>query len=308
MENNIRKSGAGDYEPKPRFSGKKLTGILISLATFLVILIIILGWLLYDRRQRVEEFEVVTHEKFELIRELEDLSREYDDLMTDNVGLNEELEGRQEEIEKLIDELNRTRVSNTATINQYRRELGTLRDVLKSYIVQVDSLNQANILLRAENLQVRQQAVLAETQLEQERQVKEDLSARVELGSRLMVENLVASPINSRGREISRIRSAEQVQVCFTLKRNAIADPGMRTVYLRITRPDDLVLASSADNLLFLEDEPVVFTASRDINYENLDIDACIYYHDDGSLIPGTYKVILYTEGYQIGATEFSLR
>jgi hypothetical protein len=308
MENNVRKSGAGDYEPKPMFSGKKLTAILISLATFLVILIMILGWLLYDRRQRVEEFEVVTHEKFELIRELEDLSREYDDLMTDNVGLNEELEGRQEEIEKLIDELNRTRVSNTATINQYRRELGTLRDVLKSYIVQVDSLNQANILLRAENLQVRQQAVLAETQLEQERQVKEDLSARVELGSRLMVENLAASAINSRGREINRIGRTEQVQVCFTLKRNAIADPGMRTVYLRITRPDDLVLASSADNMMFLEEEPVVFTASRDINYENLDIDACIYYHDDGSLIPGTYKVVLYTEGYQIGTTEFSLR
>ncbi len=308
MENNVRKSGAGDYEPKPRFSGKKLTAILISLTTFLVILIMILGWLLYDRRQRVEEFEEVTHEKFELIRELEDLSREYDDLMTDNVGLNEELESRQEEIEKIIDELNRTRVSNAATINQYRRELGTLRDVLKSYIVQVDSLNQANILLRAENLQVRQQAVLAETQLEEERQVKEDLSARVELGSRLMVENLAASAINSRGREINRVGRTEQVQICFTLKRNAIADPGMRTVYLRITRPDDLVLASSAENMILLEEEPVVFTASRDINYENLDIDACIYYHDDGSLIPGTYKVVLYTEGYQIGTTEFSLR
>jgi uncharacterized coiled-coil protein SlyX len=308
MENNTSKSGIKDYEKKPRFPVNKLTGILITLTTFLIILIVILGWLLHDRRQRVEEFEEVTYEKFELIRELENLSREYDDLMTDNVGLNQELEGRQEEIEKLIDELNRTRVANTATINQYRRELGTLRDVLKSYIVQVDSLNQANILLRAENLQVRQQAVMVETQLKEERQIKEDLSARVELGSRLMVENLAALPINSRGREINRVGRTDQVQVCFTLRRNAIAESGMRTVYIRITRPDNLVLASSAENLIMIDNDPVVFTASREINYENLDIDACIYYHDDGSLIPGTYKVTLYTEGYQIGSTEFSLR
>jgi hypothetical protein len=308
METNIERHETGDQKNQPRFSGKKLTAILISLTTFLVILIMILGWLLYDRRQEAAKLEEVTYEKFVLISELEDLSLEYDELMTDNVGLNIELEGRQEEIDKLIDELNRTRVSNTATINQYRREIGTLRDVLKSYIVQVDSLNQANILLRAENIQVRQQAVQAETQLKEERQVKQDLSARVELGSRLMVENLVASPINRRGREISRIGRTEQVQVCFTLKRNAIAEPGMRTVYLRITRPDDLVLASSADNIMMVDDEPTVFTASRDINYENVDIDACIFYDDDGSLIPGTYQVSVFTEGYQIGSTEFNLR
>lgn len=308
METNIERHETGDQKNQPRFSGKKLTAILISLTTFLVILIMILGWLLYDRRQEAAKLEEVTYEKFVLISELEDLSLEYDELMTDNVGLNIELEGRQEEIDKLIDELNRTRVSNAATINQYRREIGTLRDVLKSYIVQVDSLNQANILLRAENVQVRQQAVQAETQLKEERQVKQDLSARVELGSRLMVENLVASPINRRGREINRIGRTEQVQVCFTLKRNAIAEPGMRTVYLRITRPDDLVLASTADNIMMVDDEPMVFTASRDINYENVDIDACIFYDDDGSLIPGTYRVSVFTEGYQIGSSEFTLR
>jgi hypothetical protein len=308
METNIERPETGGQGNQPRFSGKKLTAILISLTTFLVILIIILGWLLYDRRQEAEKLEEVTYEKFVLISELEDLSREYDELMTDNVGLNIELEGRQEEIDKLIDELNRTRVSNTAAINQYRREIGTLRDVLKSYIVQVDSLNQANILLRAENIQVRQQAVKVETQLKEERQVKEDLSARVELGSRLMVENLVASPINRRGREINRIGRTEQVQVCFTLKRNAIAEPGMRTIYMRITRPDDLVLASAANNLMTVDGQPMVFTASRDINYENVDIDACIFYDDDGSLIPGTYKVGVFTEGYQIGSSEFTLR
>ncbi len=289
-------------------SGKRLTHILISLAGLLVVLIIVLGWLLYDRKQEAIKLEEVTMEKFQLIREFEDLSTEYNHLRTDNDSMNIELEARQEEIDNLIDELNRTRINSNHTINQYRRELGTLRDVLKSYVVQVDSLNQDNIRLREENLQARQQAARFETALQEERQVKEDLTARVELGSRLTIENLIASPISLRGRETNRMRRIEQVQVCFTLRRNAIAEAGMRTMYIRLKRPDNLVLASSADNIMMVDENPTVFTASRDINYENVDIDVCIYYDDDGSLISGTYQAEVFTDGYRVGFTEFSIR
>jgi hypothetical protein len=299
MENNSSQTN------KP---GKNLTRILILLTSLLVVLVFVLGWLLIDRKKEAVKLEEVTAEKFELIREFEELSQQYEFLMTDNDSMNLALVARQEEIEKLIADLNRTRVNNAAAINEYRKELGTLRDVLKSYIVQVDSLNQANIKLREENIQVRQQVVRFETELQQEREVKEDLSARVEMGSILMVENLMALSINQRGRETNRIGRVEQLQVCFTLKRNLIAPAGLRTVYMRIKRPDQLVLASSANNIMVVEDEPMVFTASRDITYENQDIDACIYFDDDGSLIPGTYSVELFTDGYLLGTSEFSLR
>jgi hypothetical protein len=82
----------------------------------------------------------------------------------------------------------------------------------------------------------------------------------------------------------------------------------MKTVYVRIIRPDDLVLASSASNIMEVDDEPDGLHIRREINYENMDIDACIYFDDDGSLIPGNYKVEVFTDGYQIGSSEFSLR
>lgn len=300
--------GSNTHDSQADKSRKKLTHILISLAGLLVVLIVVLGWLLYDRKQEAIKLEEVTIEKFQLIREFEDLSTEYDSLRTDNDNMNVQLEARQEEIDDLIEELQRTRINNNATINEYRRELGTLRDVLKSYIVQVDSLNQDNIRLREENVQARQQVARFETELHEERQVKEELTARVELGSQLTIENLIASPITRRGRETSRMWRIEQVQVCFTLRRNAIAEPGMKTMYIRIKRPDNLVLASSAENVMLVDEEPTVYTASRDINYENVDIDACIYYDDDGSLISGDYEVEVFTDGYRVGFTEFSLR
>lgn len=308
METNNENTGGGNPYSRSKKSGKNLTHILIGLTSLLVVLIVVLGWLLYDRNKKSVHIEEVTTEKFELIREFENLSQEYEFLRTDNDSMNVALEARQEEIETLIADLNRTRINNTAAINEYRRELGTLRDVLKSYVVQVDSLNQANIRLREENVQVRQQVVRFESELQQEREVKEDLTARVEMGSRLMVENLLASPLNQRGRENNRISRVEQIQVCFTLKRNAIAEAGMKTVYVRIIRPDDLILASSASNIMEVDEELMVYTSARDINYENMDIDACIYFDDDGSLIPGNYKVEVFTEGYQIGTSEFSLR
>lgn len=290
-------------------AGKKKTSLLlISLISALVILIGVLAWLLYEKKQDSIRLEEVTHEKFELIDELQELSYEYENLRTDNDSMNTVLEGQKEEIEGLITELRQTRIQNAATIDKYKKELGTLREVLKSYIVQVDSLNQANIKLREENLQVRQQIARTEGELEQERQIKEELSEKVEKGSILIAENIQAIPINSRGRERSRIRWIEQIQVCFTLKRNLIAPPGEREVYLRIIRPDGLALAESVDNRFEIEGETLIYTASRIVNYENTDLDACIYYTDDGSLISGDYQVEIYADRHLIGTGSFNLR
>ncbi len=295
-------------QTKKEDSKKKVSILLISLISALVVLIGILGWLLYEKKQDAIRLEEVTHEKFELIDELQELSLEYENLRTDNDSMNAALEEQKQEIDDLITELRQTRIQSAATIDKYKKELGTLRDVLKSYIVQVDSLNQANIKLREENVQARQQIARTESELQRERQIKEELSEKVEIGSVLIAENIQATPINARGRERNRVRWVEQVQVCFTLKRNAIAPPGEREVFLRIIRPDGLALATSVDNRFEFEGEPLIYTASRIVNYENADLDACIYYTDDGSLIEGDYQVEIYADGHIIGTASFNLR
>lgn len=307
MENNPRPF-APDNKPADQKKIKTLTVVLTVFVVVLVALIVFMAWLLYDKKQEADKLEEVTNEKFELIEQFQNLSREYEYLKTDNDSMNNLLSDKQEEIQKLITELNRTRANNAAVINQYKKELGTLRDVLKSYIVQVDSLNQANIALRQENIQARERITRVETQLQEEIKIKEDLSVKVQLGSQIIAEGIVAEAINQRGRDVNRIGRVDKIKVCFTLKRNAIARAGERTVFLRIIRPDNLVLTTSADNLFMVENEPLVYSASRNVVYENMDIDMCIFWTNDGSLIPGNYKAEIYTDGALLGTAGFNLR
>jgi hypothetical protein len=287
---------------------KSLTGLLTVLIALLVVLIAVMAWLLWDLKQEKEKTSDLEEEKIELIEQFQGLSREYEYLKTDNDSMNILLEEKQQDIQKLITDLNRTRANSISEINKYKLELNTLRDVLKSYIVQVDSLNQANLALRQENVKAREIITRVETQLQEELKIKEDLSAKVEIGSQINAEGLNAVAINQRGREINRIGRVDKIKVCFTLKRNAIARPGERTVFLRILRPDNLVLTSSADNLFMLANEPLVYSASRDLVYENVDIDLCIFWANDGSLIPGNYTAEIYTDGILLGSTVFTLK
>jgi hypothetical protein len=86
-----------------------------------------------------------------------------------------------------------------------------------------------------------------------------------------------------------------------------VMPPGNITIYLRIVRPDEVVLSSGV-NLFDLQGEQIVFSASREVQYENVDIDMCIFWTNDGQLIPGNYQVHIYAEGNEIGSTTFALK
>ena len=55
------------------------------------------------------------------------------------------------------------------------------------------------------------------------------------------------------------------------------------------------------------ETEKKVYSASRDVDYQNDDLDVKIFFNGSG-FTPGTYKVELYSEGKLIGKTEVALR
>ena len=75
----------------------------------------------------------ITAEKEELQQELTDLSHHYDNLKTDNDTLNAKLVHEQEKIATLMDKMKKFRNDSYAEINRYKREIGTLKTVLRSY-------------------------------------------------------------------------------------------------------------------------------------------------------------------------------
>jgi hypothetical protein len=285
--------------PKKRFP--------ILWIVLVIMLAAAIGYLWYTysdlKKQSAIEKAELERQKDQLEGELMDIYGQYDSLKSENDTMNLKLQAEQARIEKLL----KINANNVYKIRMYEKELGTIRKVLRSYVVQIDSLNLANQELRAENIEVRQELQRVESERQELTEAKDELSSKVELASILSAKNIVITPLNKRSKEIDRTTKVVKLRVCFTLRENPILEPGPKIVYLRVVRPDDEVLVSGV-NFFDYQGEQIVCTASREVSYENLDVDMCIYWNNDGQLVPGKYKVYLYADGYEIGTSGFGLR
>jgi len=228
----------------------------------------------------------------------------YDTLKTSNDTLNAEIQRERARIQKLLE----VNASNAQLIRKYKAEISTMRDIMKSYIVQIDSLNTRNQILTAENVEIKQQITqVQETNVELEK-VKEELTTKVNVASVIQAKDVVAVALNKKRKETDELRNLDKVRVCFTLRENPIAEAGNKIVYLRVVRPDQLVITPSPDNLFAVNGEQLIFSASRAVDYANADVEMCIFLDNTGDFIPGTYSVELYLSGEKIGTGSFTLK
>ncbi len=288
------------------FEHKKGAPVVMILTTVvLTIGLIALVALYYSQKNRMVEMEqVLTEEKDSLANELRMLMYGYDTLKTNNDTLNAQLDREQNKIKRLLS-LN---ASNAQLIRKYKAEISTMREIMKSYIVQIDSLNTRNKELVAENIEIKQERDAIKQSNEELSQVKDELSSKVEIASVIQAKDVTAVALNKKRKETSEVKRLDKVRVCFTLRENPIAEAGNKIVYLRVIRPDQLVITSSPDNLFEVKGEQMIFSANRAVDYANVDIEMCIFLDNTGDFVPGEYTVELYLDGNKIGTGSFLLK
>jgi len=265
-----------------------------------------MGYLYYQKTQVEDQLRT---EKQALIKDFQNLSNSYDTLKAENDTLQLELTQKQLRIQKLINEVSSIKRTNAQIIQKYKNELGTLREIMRSYIVQIDSLNRSNEKLRAENQQIKQQYQQTSEQLEEEKKESKKLSQQVEKAAILDATDIKAIGVNQRGKEKDKISRLEKIRVCFILRENPVAEAGPREIYLRIVRPDSTILSNEQQSTITIGGKSLVYSASREVNYENQNLDVCIYYDpEEEELIEGKYQILLYSKGAKIGESSLSLR
>lgn len=283
---------------------KILKRILAVLAGLLAVLFILF---LVEHSKNRKNMKALTTEKEMLQKELGDLSSDYDHLKTNNETLNKKLEFEQEKITKLLEEMKVFKANSYAELNKYRKEINTLKSIMRNYVIQIDSLNRINKKLTAENIEIKQQADWTRERnqkLESDAKRMQEVIARA---SALKTENFVVYPINKRGRE-TNLNKCYQLKADFVIAENITAKRGERTVYLRITRPDDKVIAFSADATFKYQNVNLNYTAKRSFDYEGERLEVSIFWPNDGSLIRGRYIAELFSDNENIGSTEFTLK
>lgn len=294
---------------KQKANKDKITKILIALVSVMTLAIGVMAYMLYDMNKINHHIQTkhqdVTVEKDNLKNQLTNLLDDYDDLHTSNDSLNSEINKEKEHIQTLIKELEGVRNYNYSIQQKYEKELSSLRKIMRSYVFQIDSLDQLNKMLIAENVQVKEAHSRIRGEMDLVVEHNNELELAIEEASIVKAAGVNIKFMTKKGKETTKSRRTEKIEVRFTLVANELAETGARRVYLRIVRPDGY--AMSEGNTFEYREKNVAYTSYRDVTYEKQNLDVAIYYDVKEALIIGKYNVDLYMNGNLIGQSFFTI-
>ncbi len=283
---------------------KKVLTILIIVGIALVGALVFLGIRLSQANKTNEEMvQLFELEKQEMEDEYSTFATQYDEMqiLISNDSLVAQLEREKLRTQRLLEELRATKASNAAEIARLKKELKTVRAVMRSYVVQIDSLNQANEKLSKENKRVRTQYAEASKQVEVLKEEAKNLSDRVTLASQLDATNIAIHPRNKRGKETNSVKNVVKFAIDFTIVKNITAPTGERTIYVRIAKPDGAILTKNASHTFAYENTRLEYSIKKLIEYTGEEQSVTVYWDVEEFLSAGEYTVYLFSDGVMIG-------
>ena len=275
-----------------------------------VLLIIIAAAVFYIFRQQNQMKDL--QQQSELVKE--ELADDYNNLVIDyegfrmtirNDSLLAKLDTEQMKVQRLQEELRTVKATNTKRINELKKELETLRAILKNYVQQIDSLNKANQQLTTENRRMTSRYNQATQTVNQLTKENEQLVETVQKASKLGASNIQVRGLNDKNKQADQIKKMVKIEFQFLINKNITATPGEKTIYIRIMKPDDDVLIKSRSNVFVFENREINYSEKRDIEYTGEEYPMTIYWDIGETLLPGSYCVDIFADGNRIGRKIF---
>lgn len=288
---------------------KKNNGPLKTIMYAMIALAVVLGAaLVYVSTSKSKLVGELNDEKTDLTEQIKALQSDYETLSSDYDYINAQLDSSREEIAQLVDRVQKTEATNRSKIRQYEKELGTLRSIMKSYIVQIDSLNTLNHQLTVDAANARKEA-------DNQRRISadltkqvEDLTGRVTAGSILKARGLNAIAYNSTDKATDKANKVVRLLVNLSLVENELAERGPVRIYIRVTDPQGNLLDDGSNASFTHGDQVLKATASREVDYEGNEVDLGIYVNNIPVFDKGIYTIEAYSNQTSLGSTELMLR
>lgn len=289
----------------------KNTIALYSAGAVLLVVVIALAIALWRQTQTVnfltEEYAL---EKEQLADEYTQLAIQYEGykLEVNNDSLEQKLEDQRIKIQRLVEELRQTKAEDARRIASLKKELATVRGVLRYYVAQVDSLNTVNEQLVAENKEVRKQMNKVSNANANLQQKNKQLAAKVDIASHLTAANLSAEARNKRNRHTSSLKATTQFCISFSIAANVTAETGEKTIYVRILKPNEEVLTNARSGQFDYDGAQISYSIRKLIEYSGEELPVEMYWNRNETLDPGTYTFEVYADGKLIGTTRTEMK
>ncbi len=281
---------------------KKVMYALIAVAVLLA------GALAYIWCQKSSLVKDLTIEKEELTEQMIALQNDYATLSSDYDDINLQLDSSRLEVQMLIEKITKTEATNRSKIRQYEKELGTLRSIMRNYIVQIDSLNTLNKQLTADAAAARREAAESRRRQQELSKTVEDLSGQVAAGSVIKARGIRIEAYNASDKVTDRSSRVVRLLTTLSLVENDLAPKGPVRVYIRVKGPDGILLTNDSQRTFEVNGEPMICSASREVDYQGKEVELSIYLNDITGYVKGIYTVEAYTEQTRLGSAELMLR
>ena len=284
--------------------------LLIAAVAVLVIAIIGITYLLFTEkkanRELVQEFQL---DKEDLENEYSSFVQRYDELKfkVSNDSLAQLLDQEQLKTQRLLEELRTVKSSNATEIRRLKKELASLRKILVSYVSQIDSLDRINKRQQQVIADVTQKYNTASQQISTLSKEKENLDKKVTLAAQLDVTNIRIEPRNKRGKVAKKVKDIVKLAISFTVVKNITAENGERTIYIRITKPDNDALTKSASNTFSYENRTLTYSIKKYIEYNGEEQNVNVFWDGEEFLYAGNYRLDIFEGGNLIGSQKFTL-
>ena len=286
---------------------KKIILPLVAVIILLAAGVAYLGLDLSKQKKANQEMqELAILDKKEMENEYEQFARQYSEMKTqiNNDSIVAQLTQEQLRTQELLEELKRVKASDAREIARLKKELDTVRAVLRTYVLEIDSLNRLNQNLTAENNRVKGQYAEATRQIEGLSNEKESLSQKVAIAAQLDATGITMTAKKKNGKPAKKIKDCKSFQVDFTVARNVTASNGLRTFYVRITTPNGTTLGGGGS--FQYENRTLECTMKKAVEYSGEAITLSTYRQVTEYLEAGTYTVSIFADGNMIGSRTFA--
>lgn len=290
----------------------KTTRILVVVIAAALGVISFLVWMNFQQKNEIKEIvEQMEFEKEQLEDEYEELAIQFDGYQTADIhndSLVELLSQEKQRVQDLLEELRITKVTNARRIAELKKELATVREVMVSYVQQIDSLDRANKQLVKENKEVKQQYQVVVREAKKLEKERTELAEVVSRASMLEVSNFMMTPLNKRDRKTTIYSQIMKLQFDYTIARNVTCKPGMKMLYMRITRPDGEVMQKNVDDVFRFENSEIAYSVAKEFEYAGEEISGSLYWLVEEILQTGVYNADFFVGGELIGSFPFEIR
>lgn len=275
------------------------------LAAVAAVLAIVLATVWIQKSRLVGDLQL---EKQDLTEQIVALQGDYANLSSDYDNINHQLDSSREEIAQLVERIKKTEATNRTKMRQYEKELGTLRSIMRGYIVQIDSLNNLNHQLTLQAAAAKKEAAESKKRNQQLTDQVKDLSGQVAAGSIIKGRGLRLEAENQSGKITDRSSRVVRLLSTISLVENELAPKGPIRIYIRVTDPAGNLLLDGTGATFEMGGQVLEATASREVDYEGNEVELSIYVNNIPSFTKGVYTIQAFTTQSALGNAELLLR